>query len=201
MGRPLSESVAVQVAVAQLAENDLAGAPESLDPFYEDIYAQELKYVRSSLRRLGVTEADLPDVTQDVFVTVYRRLSTFDRSRPIRPWLFGVAFRVAADHLRLSRHKREVLPDVRLDTEDPAPGPDDALLGRQARALARRALGLLDVRHRTVLVMHDLWDQPANEIAQALQIPLKTVYTRLRIARERFTAAAGRILTITENGR
>jgi len=156
--------------------------------------------VRGSLRRLGVTEADLPDVTQDVFVTVYRRLPTFDRNRPIRPWLFGVAFRVAADHLRLSRHKREVLPDVRVETEDPTPGPDDALLGQQARALARRALTHLDIRHRTVLVMHDLWDQPANEIAQALKIPLKTVYTRLRIARERFTAAAGRMLTLNETG-
>jgi RNA polymerase sigma-70 factor, ECF subfamily len=184
----------------QSEAREISGDSGDLGLFYETIYAAELKYVRSSLRRLGVTEAEVPDVTQDVFVTVYRRLATFDRTRPIRPWLFGVAFRVAADHLRLSRHKREVLPDVRLDTEDPTPGPDDALLGQQTRALARRALTLLDVRHRTVLVMHDLWDQPANEIAQALKIPLKTVYTRLRIARERFTAAAGRILTVTENG-
>ena len=187
---------------AQVASDEQVtiGESDDLQPFYETVYTQELKYVRNSLRRLGVTESDLPDVTQDVFVTVYRRLTTFDRSRPIRPWLFGVAFRVAADHLRLSRHKREVLPDVRLETEDPTPGPDAALLGQQARALARRALTTLDIRHRTVLVMHDLWDQPANEIAQALKIPLKTVYTRLRIARERFTAAAGRILTLNETG-
>jgi RNA polymerase sigma-70 factor, ECF subfamily len=196
MGQPLTEAAARPLETAVTASDS-----RDLELFYYTIYAQELKYVRSSLRRLGVTEADVPDVTQDVFVTVYRRLVTFDRARPIRPWLFGVAFRVAADHLRLSRHKREVLPDVRVDTEDPTPGPDDALLGQQARALARRALTLLDVRHRTVLVMHDLWDQPANEIAQALQIPLKTVYTRLRIARERFTAAAGRILTVNETGR
>jgi RNA polymerase sigma-70 factor (ECF subfamily) len=195
MARPIPEGV-----LDQPEPVETSGDSPDLGLFYETIYAGELKYVRSSLRRLGVGEADLPDVTQDVFVTVYRRLATFDRSRPIRPWLFGVAFRVAADHLRLSRHKREVLPDVRLETEDPTPGPDDALLGQQARALARRALTFLDVRHRTVLVMHDLWDQPANEIAQALKIPLKTVYTRLRIARERFTAAAGRILTVNENG-
>jgi RNA polymerase sigma-70 factor (ECF subfamily) len=195
MGRSLPERALKDTETHVIPEQS-----DDLELFYETVYARELKYVRSSLRRLGVTEADLPDVTQDVFVTVYRRLSTFDRSRPIRPWLFGVAFRVAADHLRLSRHKREVIPDVRVDTEDPTPGPDDALLGQQARAVARRALTLLDVRHRTVLVMHDLWDQPANEIAQALQIPLKTVYTRLRVARERFTAAAGRLLTVNETG-
>jgi RNA polymerase sigma-70 factor (ECF subfamily) len=188
---------------AALSLPDPRAAPtgsDDSDSFYEAIYGQEHRYVRGSLRRLGVAESELPDVTQDVFVTVFRRLTTFDRSRPIRPWLFGVAFRVAADHLRLSRHRREVLPAVRLETVDPTPGPDAALLRQQARALARRALALLDVRHRTVLVMHDLWDQSASEIAQALKIPLKTVYTRLRIARERFTAAAGRML-ITENGR
>jgi RNA polymerase sigma-70 factor, ECF subfamily len=196
MGQPLTEA-----SISPPGTEETSSNSRDLELFYENVYSQELKYVRSSLRRLGVSEADLPDVTQDVFVTVYRRLVTFDRARPIRPWLFGVAFRVAADHLRLSRHKREVIPDVRVDAEDPTPGPDVALLGQQARALARRALTLLDVRHRTVLVMHDLWDQPANEIAQALQIPLKTVYTRLRIARERFTAAAGRIMTVNETGR
>src|SRR5687767_11278492 len=127
MGRPVADGVLRRPEPRAASEI----SPE-LGLFYEIVYAQELKYVRSSLRRLGVSEAELPDVTQDVFITVYRRLTTFDRSRPIRPWLFGVTFRVAADHLRLSRHKREIIPEVRLDTEDPSPGPDAALLGQQA---------------------------------------------------------------------
>jgi RNA polymerase sigma-70 factor (ECF subfamily) len=160
---------------------------------YLRLYLEHSRYVSRQLRRLGVAEADLPDLTQDVFMIVHRRLSTFDRSRPVRPWLFGVLFRVAADHLRLSRRSREVLPPGALDPEDPAPRPDEALLDRQTRAVASRALADLDERLRSVLLMHDLGDWDVAEIAQDLQIPVKTVYTRLRVARARFAATAARL--------
>src|SRR5215212_2293117 len=118
------------------------------------IYVQQFKYVSNQLRRLGIAQADLPDLTHDVFVTVHRRLDSFDRSRPVRPWLFGILFRVAADHLRLHRRTRELQPAVPPDPEDPGPRPDDALLDRQARAVANQALATLDGRLRSVLVMH-----------------------------------------------
>ena len=99
----------------------------------------------------------------------------------MRPWLFGILFRVAADHHRLFRQTRELLPQAGgwFDPEDPAPLPDDALLDRQARAFASQALDGLDVRLRSVLEMHDLGGRAVPEIAEALQIPVKTVYTPL----------------------
>ena len=75
----------------------------------DDIYEREFRYVWQGLRRLGIPPRDLPDVTHDVFVTVFLNLHKYDRARPLRPWLFGVTFRVASDHLSLSRNKREVL--------------------------------------------------------------------------------------------
>jgi RNA polymerase sigma-70 factor (ECF subfamily) len=173
--------------------SELATSPDSApdaDRLYLAIYVQQFKYVSNQLRRLGIPEADLPDVTHDVFVTVHRRLDSFDRSRPVRPWLFGILFRVAADHQRLHRRTRELLPAVPPDPEDPGPRPDDALLDRQARAVANQALATLDGRLRSVLVMHDLGGRGVPEIAEQLQIPVKTVYTRLRVARERLATAA-----------
>jgi RNA polymerase sigma-70 factor (ECF subfamily) len=105
-----------------------------------------------------------------------------------------VLFRVATDHLRLSRQTREILPAVAPDPEDPGPRPDDALLDQQARAVATAALATLDARLRSVLVMHDLGDRAVSDIAATLQIPVKTVYTRLRVARERLAAAATRLM-------
>ena len=175
-----------------------SGAEDSPDSpetrgLYLSLYVEHFHYVRGQLRRLGIGEADLPDLTHDVFVTVHRRLPTFDRSRPARPWLFGVLYRVAVDHLRLSRSTREVLPADLLDPEDPGPRPDDALLDRQRRAVATQALAGLDERLRSVLLMHDLGDREVPEIATLLKIPVKTVYTRLRVARARFAAAAARL--------
>ena len=175
--------------------SDDVGSATELDRLYLAIYVQNFQYVSNQLRRLGVAATDLPDVTHDVFMTVHRRLATFDRERPVRPWLFGVLYRVATDHLRSSRRTREVLPAVAPEPEDPGPRPDDALLDRQARAVAREALASLDARLRSVLLMHDLGDRAVPDIAETLQIPVKTVYTRLRVARERLAAAAARLLT------
>jgi RNA polymerase sigma-70 factor, ECF subfamily len=130
-----------------------------------------------------------------VFMTVHARLGTYDRARPLRPWLCGIVYRVAMDNRRLSRHTREVLPgEVQaLERVDPQPRPDEALFDRQAREVVASVLAKMDPRLRTVLVMCDLGERPANEIATSLGIPVKTVYTRLRLARARFAAAAERL--------
>lgn len=53
---------------------------------FADIYQQDFGYVWQSLWRLGIRAADLEDRAHDVFVVVYRRLSDFDVTRPMRPW-------------------------------------------------------------------------------------------------------------------
>src|SRR5579862_10042486 len=85
------------------------------------IYKRELRFVWENVRRLGVPARDLPDVTHDVFVAVFKNLWKYDGERPLRPWLFGVLFRVTSDHLRLARNQREVLdiaPDVENRSEE-----------------------------------------------------------------------------------
>jgi len=168
-----------------------AGGP--VDPLdIRSLYEAHLDYVWHSLRRLGVPERDVPDVAHDVFVAVARALGTYDRRRPVKPWLFGVTFRVASDHLRLYRHAREELGH---DAEplDIAPTPEEALLDEEARGLLEASLGALDLPHRAAIVMHDIAGHDAREVADALEIPLKTVYSRLRTGRLRLSAAAARL--------
>jgi RNA polymerase sigma-70 factor, ECF subfamily len=176
-------------------DQESPGAVLAQQALYLKIYSDEFQFVWNNLRRLSVPESDLADVTHDVFMTVHGRLDTYDRSRPLRPWLFGILYRVAMDNRRLSRHTREILPGEghELERVDPRPRPDEALLDRQAREVAARVLAKMDPRLRMVLVMCDLGERPANEIATSLGIPVKTVYTRLRLARARFAAAAERL--------
>jgi RNA polymerase sigma-70 factor (ECF subfamily) len=165
----------------------------ALDQLYLDIYARESGYVCRQLRRLGVRVADLPDMTQDVFIIVRRRLVDFDVTRPLRPWLFGIVFRIAAESARRWKRSQEVLPGAKtawIEGEDPQPRPDEALIDRQTRLIAREIFDSLDPRLRVVLELHDLGEVPVNEVASRLGIPIKTVYTRLRLARARFTGAA-----------
>lgn len=155
---------------------------------FQAAFRSEFGYVWKTLRRLGVREADLPDVTHDVFVAFYRRLAEYDRARPLKPWLFGIAYRVASDHRRLARHAREV-PNPVADPPDPASGIEADLEARRARSLVLRALQDVADERRPVLVMHDIEGFAMPEIAEALGIPLNTGYSRLRLARAEFAVA------------
>ena len=77
---------------------------------------------------------------------------------------------------------------------DVGPGPDDALQSKQARALVMAALERIPLPRRAVLVMHDIDDVPVSEVASVLDIPLFTVYSRLRKARRELEAAIRRLL-------
>lgn len=155
---------------------------------FEQLYQAELDYVWSSLRRLGVAPAYVEDVTQEVFVTAWKKLDTYDASRPIRPWLFGIAFRLASDFRARSWTQREVFDDAP-HAEDGGDAPDDAVAKRQAQALVFKALEAIPIDRRGVFVMHELDGTPVPEIAQALDVPLNTAYSRLRLARKDFAEA------------
>ena len=158
-------------------------------PELSALYTRELPFVWRSVRRLGVPARDLPDVAHDVFVTVLRNLWKFDPTREFRPWLFGVLVRVVSDHQRLARNHRETL-DFPADALDLSRRPDENAELIERWRLIDRALANVDLPHRAVLVMHDFEGHDGPEIAHALGIRHKTVYSRLRKARERFVAAA-----------
>ena len=111
--------------------------------------------------------------------------------------IFGIAFRVASNHQRKVR--REVALGV-VETDDLRPGPHDALQSKQARALVLAALERIPLPRRAVLVMRDLDDIPVEHIADALDVPLFTVYSRLRKARKELEVAVRRLLKGGEVG-
>lgn len=152
---------------------------------FQTTYREELNYVWHSLRRLGVASAELEDATQDVFVIVHRRLHDFDLTRPVRPWLFGIALRIA------SERRRQVRPTVPLeaDVASDLMLPTDALELKQRQHLVRGALLQLSTEQRAVFILHDLDQCVMPDVAQALEIPLNTAYSRLRLARQAFVKA------------
>ena len=156
------------------------------------IFEEHFDYVWNRLRRLGVHDADLEDLVHDVFIKVHARLTDYDPSRPIRPWLFGFAFRVAADHRRLARHRVELIGSSR-EQVDPQPAADVRIEGDEERALVEAALERVELDRRAVLIMHDIDEVPVPAIARELGIPVPTAYSRLRLAREDFASAATRL--------
>jgi RNA polymerase sigma-70 factor (ECF subfamily) len=131
---------------------------------------------------LGIASSDLEDLAHDVFCQVFRRLSTYDPSRPLRPWLFGFAFRLASDYRRLARHRRE-LSGIEVERASKDPAADDQLISAEARSLIEGALRLVPLERRAILMLHEIDGQSMPTIAAALEIPINTAYSRLRLAR------------------
>ena len=150
---------------------------------FRDLFDAHFAFVCRALRRLGVRESDLRDVTQELFVSVHRQLETHDAARPVRPWIYSFALKHASNYRRLARLRGHDAID---EHTSPLAAPDSDV---GARDLVLRALAKLDFDRRTVLVMHDLEGFAAPEIAEATETPLNTVYSRLRLVREDFRAA------------
>lgn len=152
-------------------------------PEFAALYAQEMAWVWTALRRLGAPVADLEDLTHDVFLAAHHSFGRFDASRPIRPWLMGIAFRVLSDFRSRKRHQHETAVSMlELPADDDIEGD---IFARQNRALLMRALDSLDEARRAVFVAHDLEELPMAHIADAFQVPLHTAYSRLKSARSK----------------
>jgi RNA polymerase sigma-70 factor (ECF subfamily) len=151
----------------------------------------ERDYLRQTLRRLGTDRSEIDDLAQEVFLVLHRRWREYDASRPLRPYLFGIAFRLALAHQR-KRYREEAFGTVEIG--DDGPGPEEALCNKQAHALVQAALNSIPLPRRSVLVMHEFDQLPMTEIAAVLSIPLFTAYSRLRKARLDLQSSTRRML-------
>ncbi len=149
------------------------------------VYDAHVSFVWRNLRRLGVMDRDVEDKCQEVFVVAHRRWSEFsDRGHGPRAWLFQIVLRVASD-ARRHRRRHPVDPDggIAQDRQS-VEAPQAALFARkQALDLLDRGLAAIEMSRRAVLVLHEIEQMTAPEIARTLEIPLNTVYSRLRVAR------------------
>jgi RNA polymerase sigma-70 factor (ECF subfamily) len=169
------------------------GSPEpEVCPDFRTIFEEHFDYVWNTLRHLGAREVDLEDLTHEVFLRVHERLEEYDGARPLRPWLFAFAFRVASGHRRLARHRLEILGDA-AEPRDASPSADEALALREDKDLATAALEAVELDRRAVFVLHELDEVAIPRVAAALGIPTATAYSRLRLAREEFHRAVHRL--------
>jgi RNA polymerase sigma-70 factor (ECF subfamily) len=152
---------------------------------FRHLYDAHVDFIWRNLHRLGVPESEVDDRTQEVFVIAHRRFDDFeDRGHGPRAWLFQIVLRVASGARRQRRRHPEV-PDggIAIDRETIDAPQAEALARSEALSKLDAALATIDLGRRAVLVLHEIEEMTAPEIAEVLAIPLNTVYSRLRVAR------------------
>ena len=141
-----------------------------------------------SLRRLGVPEASADDSAQQVFVVAARRLEEIEVGGE-RRYLLGIALRVASDARRTISRRREVPMDseaagTSVLLERPLQ-PDEELEQKRSLALLASLLDEMSDELREAFVLFELEELSAPEVAKVLEVPVGTVASRVRRARER----------------
>ncbi len=160
----------------------------------EQIYRQQFRFVWVSLARLGVPERDLPDAVQDVFVIVHRKLADFRHEARVETWLYGIALRVASGRRRSAAARRETL-DMGDDDRraDSASSPAQITEQRERAAIAQAIVTSMPIEQRAVFVLFEVEGLSSAAVAERLELPIGTVYSRLRLARERFRREVDRL--------
>jgi RNA polymerase sigma-70 factor (ECF subfamily) len=123
----------------------------------------------------------LDDLTQEVFMRVWRGLPRLRQLDIFNTWLYRITLNVAHDYRRRCAQKRTQMETLTQTSPDRVPAPD--LMQLHYEELVRQGLATLSFDHRTVLVLHDLESLPQKEISEILGIPVGTVKSRLFHAR------------------
>lgn len=174
-----------------------AGAGErtpGADPqIFAALFRDQAGRVFRLLLRLGVAERDAEDLCQEVFLTAHRCWTDFRGTAKRSTWLCGIAVRVAANHRRLARVRRERLDDQpALEQASALETADVGLEQRQRNALLHRVLSELPEPRRQVLVLYELEGLGMSEVADMIGVPLQTGYSRLHAARKDLRTALER---------
>jgi RNA polymerase sigma-70 factor, ECF subfamily len=160
---------------------------------WEDLVRAHSRRVYGICYRFTGRDSEAQDLTQDVFLRVFRALGSFRSTEgSFTTWLARLTRNLLIDHYRRTRNERvtdsieEQLPRAEVSTGEMTSAPlrpDSALAGREASELLQSALGKLSPELRETIILRDLQEMEYREIAQVLAIPEGTVKSRLNRGR------------------
>lgn len=153
---------------------------------FDVVYTTHFRHVSRWARALGGMDADVDDISQEVFLVVRRKLAQF--SGPSLPaWLYGITRRTVSDYRRRAWVRR-LLGGSRVseDSSEPQLTAADPYERIEAQRILGDVLAKLSPIRRAAFILFEIEGYSGEEIAELEQIPLATVYTRLHHARRDF---------------
>jgi RNA polymerase sigma-70 factor (ECF subfamily) len=184
---PSGTYISVDLAMTRRRAPD---GPAAARPTVAELFRDHASFIWRVVAGHGVAPADVQDVTQEVFLVAFRKIEEWDPARAsAASWLYAIAIRVAANHRRLARVRRETPGAVPQEavTPDPAGSIDRTRLLAQLDA----ALAEMEPRRRDVFILFEIAEQSMHDVARTVGCPLKTAYKRLYAARRDIAARFG----------
>jgi len=180
------------LSVLENENADPGTLPAAVPPF-QAVYEKYFDFVWATARRLGVDTAAIDDVVQEIFIAVHRSIPSLQRPEALKSWIYSVARRTISNHHRAVRArggKGTTVVDDQL--ESPQPTPFEVTQKNSDLQVLANLLAELEEPKREVFALVELEEMSVPEVADALDIPVNTAYSRLRAARLAFEAAVAR---------
>lgn len=160
----------------RLARRIQGGDPKAFEEFL-DSYGARVQYL---VRRTVTDRSDAEDLTQEIFVHLYRNIGSYRGEAALATWVYRVALNQCAKHA--GRFHPQCVP---LDDNEPLASadwrtdPEQSAVKRELSQQVHDALDLLSPLHKEVVVLHELYGMTYLECARALEVPIGTVKSRL----------------------
>ena len=171
------------VAILDVSEAEIIRSAQSGDRnAFSELVRMHARGVFNVVYRMCGDELIAEDAAQETFIRAWSHLGSFRTDSSLRNWLYRIALNTATDMLR--REKRTLPGDVDdFQLVDPQPGPEGIYLQVERTELVQAAIQSLPDASRAVLVLKEYEGLSYREIADALDIPIGTVMSRLNYAR------------------
>ncbi|WP_257009808.1 RNA polymerase sigma factor [Evansella halocellulosilytica] len=159
--------------------NALQGDDEAFNNLIEAYHTTVERFAR----QIGVREEDLPDVTQEVFIKVYRFLNKYSRGK-FSTWLYSVTLNVAKDFFRKNKREKQKVERSILYSSSAAFYEENMDLSEDANIL-HETIQIMDEKYRIPIVLFYFQEASISEIAKIMNMREATVKTRLKRGKER----------------
>ncbi|MFA6636761.1 MAG: sigma-70 family RNA polymerase sigma factor [Candidatus Omnitrophota bacterium] len=180
----------------KISDDTIKRAAEGDMEAFEEIYRYSSGYVHSVAYRITGNRQDAEEVTQDVFVRVYRKLGTFGFRSAFSTWLYRIAMNTAINlYRKKSKERGKTIPfDDAVAADKYGEGKEEGnnIDGEDNEKLVRSMLESLPEGQRACVILRNIEGLKYEEVARALGINLNTVRSRLNRARERLISLYGK---------
>jgi RNA polymerase sigma-70 factor, ECF subfamily len=149
---------------------------------FHDAYPEIARLVRACVRRFGKARHLKDDIVQEALIEIAKAWELYDQARPLEPWVNKITVRKTWNVLNLAYNRRRD-PEAGLDDEmSQDRGPEEDALLAEYRALLLELLRPMNEDRRIVFILYEIDEFAMREIAEMLEIPLDTAYSRLKAA-------------------
>jgi RNA polymerase sigma-70 factor (ECF subfamily) len=173
-------------------EQDLVARHRYGDPAaFEELYGQYAAMVYNMSLRSSGDPVLAEDLSQEVFLRIYRSLARFRGNSSLKTWIYRVCINHCRSRLgRRARLRKVEVPEASLEhaLADSAPGPEETAVQGDERRLLRTALPRIDAVFRESVILRDIEGLSYSEIAEVLGVPVGTVRSRIARGRDQLRA-------------